>query len=42
MIATVPAWRCRIEPATGATVHLGWDPDATVIVAEDASADSPH
>ena len=38
MMATVPSWRCRIEPEIGRTVHLGWDPDATVIVADDGPA----
>ncbi|MCC7272066.1 MAG: ABC transporter ATP-binding protein [Alphaproteobacteria bacterium] len=38
MTATVPAWRCRIEPEVGRTVHLGWDPDASVIVADDGPA----
>ncbi|WP_374448928.1 ABC transporter ATP-binding protein [Stella sp.] len=36
MTATVPAWRCRIAPAAGQMVHLGWDPDASVIVRDDA------
>ncbi|BBK31993.1 putative spermidine/putrescine transport system ATP-binding protein [Stella humosa] len=38
MTATVPSWRCRIEPEVGRTVHLGWDPDATVIVTDDGAA----
>ena len=38
IIASVPAWRCSIEPAVGRDIHLGWDPDASVIVAEDGSA----
>ena len=37
MTATVPSWRCRIEPETGRMVHLGWDPDATVIVTDDGA-----
>ncbi|MGE0718358.1 MAG: ABC transporter ATP-binding protein [Alphaproteobacteria bacterium] len=35
MTAVVPAWRCRIEPEIGRAVHLGWDADASVIVADD-------
>jgi len=42
MTATVPAWRCRIEPEAGRTVHLGWDPDATVIVADDTGVGTAH
>ncbi len=38
MTATVPSWRCRIEPEVGRMVHLGWDPDATVIVVDDGPA----
>ncbi|MGE0723848.1 MAG: ABC transporter ATP-binding protein [Alphaproteobacteria bacterium] len=38
MTASVPAWRCAIEPSVGRDIHLGWDPDASVIVAEDGSA----
>jgi putative spermidine/putrescine transport system ATP-binding protein len=32
---SVPAWRHGPPPAIGATVALGWDPDATVLVEAD-------
>ena len=35
LTVTVPAWRCRITPARGARVALGWAPDASIRVAED-------
>jgi len=33
--ATVPAWRCPIEPAEGRSVHLAWSAEASVRVLAD-------
>jgi len=35
MGVSCPAWRMQVEPRNGMEVWLGWDPDATVAVAED-------
>jgi putative spermidine/putrescine transport system ATP-binding protein len=35
MQASVPAWRCPVEPAEGRQVHLAWSADASVRVVPD-------
>ena len=34
IIATVPAWRCDVDPRQGNEIWIGWDPDAAVVVTE--------
>jgi putative spermidine/putrescine transport system ATP-binding protein len=35
LAATVPSWRCRIAPETGAPIWLGWAADASVVLEDD-------
>lgn len=35
LTVTAPAWRSEVEPQAGRRVWLSWDPDASVVVAED-------
>lgn len=35
MLVTVPAWRCHLVPEPGRRVFLGWDAEASTLVAED-------
>ena len=35
LAATVPSWRCRIAPAAGAPIWLGWTADASVVLEDD-------
>ncbi|MEO1193500.1 MAG: ABC transporter ATP-binding protein [Pseudomonadota bacterium] len=34
MIVTAPAWTCQVEPAIGSDVWLGWQANASVVVAD--------
>jgi putative spermidine/putrescine transport system ATP-binding protein len=35
LAATLPSWRCRVTPAVGAAIWLGWEPDASVLIEDD-------
>ena len=35
LIVTLPTWRCRITPEPGRRIAIGWEPDASTLVADD-------